>query len=87
MEAKRVKTPGPGSYNPFGEEVKKIEKVTNKSKKYEILESFSFIIFLKKSKEEKPSFLQECEFIGAMLPGPGSYNPHVIFHFFNYIIK
>lgn len=35
MEAKRVKTPGPGSYNPFGEEAKKIEKATQKSKKYE----------------------------------------------------
>ena len=40
MEAKRVKTPGPGSYNPFGEEGKKIEKATLKSKKYGIFKIF-----------------------------------------------
>ena len=37
MEAKRVKTPGPGSYNPFGEEAKKIEKTSRKLKRYQAL--------------------------------------------------
>lgn len=45
MEAKRVKTPGPGSYNPFGDEVKKIEKVTHKSKKYEFFLNFHNFFF------------------------------------------
>ena len=34
LEAKRVKTPGPGSYNPYNEEPKKSEKASQKMKKY-----------------------------------------------------
>lgn len=31
---------------------------------------------------EKPSFLCESEYVGALIPGPGFYNPRVFINFF-----
>lgn len=64
IEAKRIKSPGPGYYNPYKEMFSKNE-VKGKQKNGADL--------------EKPNFLCESEYIGALLPGPGEYNPKVIY--------
>lgn len=67
QHAKHEKLPPPGAYNLF------------KSQK-EIDEELKKLAGKKPGEKNKTNYLDEVQYASAAVPGPGNYNPHVIYN-------